>query len=97
MARVTENWFYENKDIHHSELANFLDDVIIAEFNCDVQVIIPFPVSIILYPAPTVTFRTAGGIEMRDEIGIPCKTFMMENITFKSFLSFQKILLKYRV
>ena len=58
MARVTENWFYENKDIHHSELANFLDDVIIAEFNCDVQVIIPFPVSIILYPAPTVTCRT---------------------------------------
>ena len=48
MARVTENWFYENKDIHHSELANFLDDVIIAEFNCDVQVIILFPVTVIM-------------------------------------------------
>ena len=37
MAQATENWFYENKDIHPSEVALFLDDIIIAEFNCDLQ------------------------------------------------------------
>ena len=31
------NQTYENKDIHHSEVAYFLEDVIIAEFNCDIQ------------------------------------------------------------
>ena len=37
MAEATENWFYENKDIQPSEVALFLDDIIIAEFNCDLQ------------------------------------------------------------
>ena len=37
MVGVTENWFYENKDLEYYEVADFLEEVIQNEFHCFVE------------------------------------------------------------
>ena len=34
---VTENWFYENKDVEPYELQDFLEEIIEAEFNLQID------------------------------------------------------------
>ena len=37
MVGVTENWFYENKDLENYEVADFLEEIIQNEFNLSVD------------------------------------------------------------
>merc|ERR1719383_1147235 len=37
MTGVTENWFYENKDLEVYEVSVFLDEILINEFNVSVD------------------------------------------------------------
>ena len=37
MVGVTENWFYENKDLENYEVADFLEEIIQNEFNLSID------------------------------------------------------------
>jgi len=37
LVGVTENWFYENKDLEYYEVADFLEEIIQNEFHCFVE------------------------------------------------------------